>query len=337
MTQHAFIPYTYAAIAPLIDKRTGEIKLGEALAYIQHPDKWETELAQMPATHVLLGAPEDIGVRANGGIGGAQSLWQPALKALLNVQYTDRLPARNLCILGVFDFSALLHEAKDLSATALRPLVHQIDELVYPVIQRIAAMGKVPVLIGGGHNNAYPLLKGVSIALGKKIHCINLDAHSDYRAMEGRHSGNGFRYARAAGYLDRYAIVGLQENYNSAQVVKDLEADPAIHFSWYESIFIREEQSFAEALATAISHVREEATGIELDLDCIERVLSSAATPCGVSVIQARQYLHICLRQLSAGYIHLAEGATQLQDGRTDPLTAKLIAFLVTDMLTAIL
>ncbi len=34
-----------------------------------------------------------------------------------------------------------------------------------------------------------------------QINSINLDAHSDFRPAEGRHSGNGFRYAEEDGYL----------------------------------------------------------------------------------------------------------------------------------------
>lgn len=59
-----------------------------------------------------------------------------------------------------------------------------------------------PIAIGGGHNNAYPMLKGYSLAKKEKINAINCDPHADFRALEGRHSGNGFSYAVNDGYLD---------------------------------------------------------------------------------------------------------------------------------------
>jgi formiminoglutamase len=43
-------------------------------------------------------------------------------------------------------------------------------------------------VIGGGHNNSYPLIKGTAKGWHKagviplaQINCINLDAHADYR------------------------------------------------------------------------------------------------------------------------------------------------------------
>jgi formiminoglutamase len=171
--------------------------------------------------------------------------------------------------------------------------------------------------------------------MGDAVNCINLDAHSDYRMMEGRHSGNGFRYAKADGYLARYAIVGLHRNYNSNAVLSDLSEDADIHHAFYEDIFLWQEQSFKEAITAAIAHTKGLPTGIELDLDCIERVLSSAATPCGITTLEARQYLVQCAGTAKPAYLHLTEGAAELRDGRKDGSTAKLIAYLVSDFIKA--
>ncbi len=318
-----------ADLAALITTRPGETKLGEQVRTVAHPD----EISGCSARFVLLGIPEDIGVRANLGVGGAASAWEPSFKALLNVQATDRLTGRELLVLGAFDFSSLTAKAGDVEDLRARTAI--IDDAVAPVIEKIVQAGKVPVVIGGGHNNAYPLIKGAVRATGKMIHCINLDAHSDYRAAEGRHSGNGFRYARREGFLDRYAVVGLHENYNSREIVAEISQDPAIHHSFYEDIFIREQQTFRQAVTAAIRHTEGAPCGIELDLDCIAGVLSSAATPCGINTLQARQYVSWCAAETEAAYLHITEGAVRLQDGRTDASTAKLIAYLVTDFLKA--
>src|SRR6218665_1582164 len=121
----------------------------------------------------------------------------------------------------------------------LRSLTEHIDARVFPVIQSIIAAGKIPVVIGGGHNNAYPILKGTSIALGKTVNAVNLDAHSDFRVMEGRHSGNGFRYAYQEHYLHRYAMLGLHEAYNSESIVAELQENPDLLPVFWEDIFLR--------------------------------------------------------------------------------------------------
>lgn len=314
-------------------KRPGETKLGEKVACV-HSDDWEAELKRSEAKFVLLGIPEDIGVRANYGIGGAHTLWEPALKALLNVQHTDKLQGDSLLVLGAFYFRELMHGAEHKDATELRALVAQVDEAVSPVIKKIVACGKIPLVIGGGHNNAYPLLQGTAEVKGA-INCINLDAHSDYRKMEGRHSGNGFRYAKAKGFLDRYAVIGLHENYNAQEIVTEFAADPALHSSFYEDIFIHNKLSYTQSIRDAIVHTSAKPVGIELDLDCIEYILSSAATPCGITALQARQYINTCAGFCDVAYLHIAEGATKLRNGKESSYTAKLIAYLLTDFLKA--
>jgi formiminoglutamase len=323
---------TRSHIDHLTFKRPGETRLGETVQ-ILHAEKWETELKENPARFVLLGIPEDIGVRANYGTGGAHTLWEPALKAILNVQDTQGLKGRDIIVLGDFNFRDLMQEAEHADALKLRELVALIDEAVYPVIREIVAAGKIPIAIGGGHNNAYPLLQGTSEAKGSKVNCINLDAHSDFRIMEGRHSGNGFRYARKKGFLDKYAVVGLHRNYNSQEVLNEMEADGDIHFSFYEDIFMDRELDFDDAIDKAISHTAGQPTGIELDMDCIEHVLSSAATPSGISVLDARRYIVRCAKLRHAAYFHITEGAIKLKGGREDLQTAKLVAFLVTDFI----
>ena len=316
-------------------KRPGETKLGECVQLCAIADSWQESLTLSDATFVLLGIPEDIGVRANGGIGGAATAWQPALQSLMNIQSTPQFSGAQLLVLGSFDFTAWQQASQEMSVGQLRELVAQIDDIVNPIITAIVRAGKIPIVIGGGHNNAYPLLKGASKALGYGINCINLDAHSDYRIQEGRHSGNGFRYAKDAGYLSHYAMVGLHQNYNSITVMADIVADSHINYSYYEDIFLEQQLDFAQAVLEAINFTDGVATGIELDLDSIQNVLSSAATPAGISVLHARQYVHLVAQKTSPVYLHLAEGATSLANGRADATTGKLIAYLVSDFIKA--
>jgi formiminoglutamase len=130
-------------------------------------------------------------------------------------------------------------------------------------------------------------------------------------------------------------MVGLHRAYNSGAVLKDLASDPSLHFSFYEDIFLEEQLSFNDAVDSALRHTAGKPAGIELDLDCIKGVLSSAVTPSGIDVLQARQYLHHCMRKADVAYVHITEGAVRLRDGREDISTAKLIAYLIRDVITA--
>lgn len=341
--------YTKEDILSMTKIRRFETRLGERIQYLKADTDWPQVLKQSSAKYVLLGIPEDIGVKANYGTGGADTAWLPFLAAFLNTQSNDFLTGENILLLGHFDFGDLkfLIENNAYShgelTDAYRHAVNSIDEEVENMMKMIASCKKIPLVIGGGHNNSYPIIKGVAKGLYKadviplaQINAINLDAHTDYRVSEGRHSGNGFRYAEEDGYLGKYCIVGLHENYISQNVLMDIHNDPFVDYISYEDIFIHERKNFIQAVAHATGFTEDTVTGIELDLDSIENVLSSDSTPCGVSSLQARQYLCFTATDSKVAYLHICEGAVQLADGRRDEQTGKLISYLVSDFVKSL-
>jgi formiminoglutamase len=328
--------------------RRFETKAGECIQVVADKEHLEISLQHTTAKYVLLGIPEDIGVRANFGTGGTDSLWIPFLSSFLNLQSNDFMSGEEVLLLGHFDFGDLKYlieqNAQDYEekVDAYRHAVITIDEEVEELIKVITACKKIPIVVGGGHNNAYPLIKGAAKGLHKagliplaQINCVNLDAHTDFRPSEGRHSGNGFRYAEEDGYVQKYCIVGVHENYLPQNVWLDIVNNPFLDFITYEDIFIREKRNFIQAVAHAAGFTEDNYTGIELDLDCIEHTLSSATTPAGLSSLRARQYLDFTGANCQAAYLHICEGAVQLTDGRKDESTGKLVSYLVSDFIKA--
>ena len=326
--------------------RKFETKLGERINCVADKASLENTLKQTTCNYILFGIPEDIGVKANQGIGGADSAWFPFLSSFLNIQSNDFLSGENILLLGHFDFNDLKFLIESNAATpdekieAYRHAVNAIDEEVENLVKIITQYKKIPVIIGGGHNNAYPAIKGAAKGLHKadllplsQINCINLDAHADYRPVEGRHSGNAFRYADEDGYLNKYCIIGLHENYLQQNVWMDIVNNPFIDCITYEDIFIHEKKNFIQAIAHATGFTEETYTAIELDLDSIENILSSALTPCGISTLHARQYLNFVATDAKAAYLHICEGATKCNDDRENISTGKLISYLVSDFI----
>jgi formiminoglutamase len=311
---------------------------------------WKEMLKSDPATYVLIGIPEDIGVKANGGLGGAGSAWNDFMTAFLNIQSTDMFSGEEVLLLGAFDFrevaSAIALNAlnsKEALEACRHAVANVIDEEVEELVKTITQARKIPILIGGGHNNAYPILKGAAKGWAQagrlevpSMNAINLDAHADFRIQEGRHSGNAFRYAMDEGFLERYAVVGLHENYNSQSMMDDLYENTRIMYTTYEDIFLKGILTFDQAIQLATSFTKADVTGIELDMDAVDGALSSAQTPCGVTPLQARQYLWQAATELDPAYLHIAEGASHTDDGRTSALTGKLIAYLVSDFIKAL-
>lgn len=324
--------------------RRFETKLGERLQVIANPNELEASLQQSSAVFVLIGIPEDIGVKANMGIGGTDSAWLAFLQAFTNIQSNDFFEGSNILLLGHFDFSDIeqLIEKNahgfDEKLAAYRHAVNTIDDEVEQLIHIVTQNKKIPIVIGGGHNNSYPCIKGAAKGLYKaglipiaQINAVNLDAHADFRPMEGRHSGNGFSYAEADGYLEKYCVLGLHENYLPQNVWMDMVNNPFVDCITYEDIFLHEKRTFLQAVGHATAFTQDTFCGIELDMDCIENALSSASSPLGISLTHARQYISFSAADCKAAYLHISEGAVQLSDGRTHSGTGKMISYLVSD------
>ncbi|MGC4034942.1 MAG: formimidoylglutamase [Chitinophagaceae bacterium] len=336
--------YSKQEILSLTKLRKFETKLGERLQWVKDPMQFESFLKSTKATYFLVGIPEDIGVKANYGTGGADTAWLSFLQSFLNIQSNDFLTGDEIVLLGHFDFGDIQYlidnnaHGDDEKVEAYRHAVTTIDDEVETLIKIITEAKKIPVVIGGGHNNAYPLIKGSAKGWHKagvlplaQINCINLDAHSDYRPAEGRHSGNAFRYAEEDGYLQKYCVVGLQENYLPQNVWIDLVNNPFLDCITYEDIFIHEKRTFLQSVAHAVEFTEDNLCGIELDLDVIQNVLASASTPVGISAVHARQYVTQVAVSSKPAYFHICEGATRLSNGKADDSTGKLISYLVSD------
>ncbi|RYF86129.1 MAG: arginase, partial [Chitinophagaceae bacterium] len=260
----------------------------------------------------------------------------------------DFLSGEDVLLLGHFDFGDLKYVIEnnayspDELIDAYRHAVIAIDEEVEAIIKAIVASNKIPIVVGGGHNNSYPILKAVSKGMFKngklplaQINCISLVSHANFKQMEGRHSGNAFRYAEADGYLGKCALVGLHESNISQNVLADIHANPFVQYSTYEDIFIHERTNFTQAVAHATGFTEDTFAGIEIDLDAIEYALANSCTPSGISVLQARQYVNFAATDVKVAYLHICEGASQMADGRREENTGKLISYLVCDFVKA--
>ena len=337
--------YTKQDILSLTRLRRFETKAGERVQ--QLPDGSLAEsIRKVQARYIIYGIPEDIGVQANYGNPGTSSAWISFLQSFLNIQSNDFLTGEDIAVIGHFDFSEMqqvieknAHDVEE-KVEAYRHAVNAIDEEVETLTKAIVAAGKIPIVIGGGHNNAYPLIKGSAKGLHQaqltalaQINCINLDAHTDYRPSEGRHSGNGFRYAEEDGFLQKYCVVGIHENYLPQNVWMDVVNNPFMDCITFEDIFIHEKRSFRQAVSHAIQFTDDTYCGVELDLDSIEDTPSSASTPSGIQSLHSRQYINLCAAHTKTCYVHICEGAVRMRNADGEKNTGKLISYLVTDFI----
>ncbi len=335
-------PFSMADLAKVTHYRSGEIKFGERMLTVPKDIAPGHFLKTCEAPYVLFGIPEDIGVRANYGIPGTASAWNSAISAIANIQHNKFCKGNHILVLGTLDVTEQMTAVAELDfhimadRVKMSELVRQIDKEVAHIVYSIIKAGKTPILIGGGQNNAYGAIKGTALAQGKPVNAINMDAHSDFRILEGRHNGNAFSYAYEEGFLKKYFIFGLHESYTSKNVLHNLKKmEDRVRYTTYDEIRIRREKSFTEEMEEAFEFIEDTAFGLEIDLDAIPNVASSAMTMSGFSVQEVRQFIYFFASHKNAAYLHISEGAPSLGDSKDGELIGKLIGYMVTDFIKA--
>ncbi|SHH55152.1 formimidoylglutamase [Winogradskyella jejuensis] len=332
------ILFTSNHLKSTVKTRKGETKLGEHVQLINNLTTIYEDIKALDVDYVIFGVCEDIGVIANHGKSGTYKAWDATIKILLNTQSNAFLNAKKILVLGYLEYEEQLKFVKDESLTdkkrvaLARKLTETVDEDVSHLVFSIIKAGKTPIIIGGGHNNAYGNIKGTSLALKQPVNAINFDAHHDFRPEEGRHSGNGFSYAYNEGFLKNYFIFGLHENYISQKSLETLNETKSIEYNTFEALYVRKEQGFSDELKRAIAHVGNSSFGIEVDCDAIENVPSSAMTPSGFSSSKARQFVNKLGQQKNAKYLHICEAAPSKKNKAQ---VGKLISYLIIDFIKA--
>ncbi len=200
------------------------------------------------------------------------------------------------------------------------------------MVYQIVKAGKIPIIIGGGQNNSYGNIKGTSLVKNSAINVVNLDAHPDFRPEEGRHSGNGFSYAFAEGFLKNYFVFGLHENYTSETIFKTINKIKSVQYNTFEGMKVRKEKKFRSELQIALDHVSNTSFGIEIDCDAIESVPSSAQSPSGFSVNNVREFVNFFGQNINVAYLHICEASPKKKQQNQ---VGKLISYLITDFMRA--
>ncbi len=309
------IRFTETELTKYTLQRSGEVKFGERMEMIPRDADIMNSLRTSEAEFVLVGIPEDIGIRANYGRAGASGVWESTLRSLVNLHHNKYNKGGRLLVLGHIDVADKMAAAQNLDPKnkeqrkELMALVEKIDKDVSHVICQIVKAGKYPIIVGGGQNNAYGNIKGLALAKGKAVNAINFDSSTDFKLMEGRHSSNGFSYAFEEGFLKNYFVFGLHENYTSKGVLENIKKfSERVQFNTYEQIAVRKEKHFSEEMALAQGFMGQTSFGIELDMSAINDAVATKGTPSGFGVERVRQFIHYFGKLQNAAYLHICEG-----------------------------
>jgi formiminoglutamase len=308
-----FIPSTHAQLLTWTSVRDGETKLGQTLK-IEISDK---------TRFLLLGIEESIGPQSNFGMPGSENGFLSFIKRFVNIQANQFMLGDEICFIGSIKQNREFTTIKN-----GRLAIEELDELVNQLLLNHCTDNIIPIIVGGGHNNAFPIAKALHSIKTSKIDIINLDPHADCRAIEGRHSGNPFSYGIKEGCIEKYSVLGLHMGYNS-QFSMDFLKEKNCSHTFYDNYLSDRKQLYLD-LKHEIS-TRNNPIGFEIDLDAIAFMPSSAFSPSGWTLDEARVYIQICAETENIAYLHLPEGAPN--SNYEDKVVGKALSYLVYDFI----
>ncbi len=139
-----------------------------------------------PGRPVLIGFPQDAGVRRNAGRPGAAGAPLAIRRWLYRLTPWDAITGADLTRINLLDLGNV-RSGDDVEAS---------QAALAAVVAAVRTAGGLPVVLGGGHETAYGCFLG-HVAVAPAVAIVNIDAHLDVRpTLDGRgHSGSSFRQA----------------------------------------------------------------------------------------------------------------------------------------------
>ncbi|WP_159023497.1 arginase family protein [Formosa sp. L2A11] len=332
------VVFNNSDLSRFLNIRPSESKFGEHVNMLPPVCNIYEYIEKLDVNYVLIGIPENIGVLANFGKQSTIHTWEATLKSLLNIQKNEFTNPENVLILGYLNFEKELKKINELDLSIdkqldkCRKIVSKIDKEVSNLVYSIKKAGKIPIIVGGGHNNSYGNIKGSALALNSPINVINLDTLTNFKPEEGRHSGNGFTYAYVEGFLKNYYVFGVHENHIPNSILKEINKLKHISFSSYESIEVKQTTTFKKELKQALSCIEALPFGIEIDCSAIEKLNEDTSTTSGFSTKKARRFVNYFGKREAVQYLHICEAAPTKENALH---IGKQISYLITDFINA--
>ncbi len=274
----------------------------------------------------IIGVPTDEGVKRNGGRVGAKD-GPDAIRA----EFYKKTPF----VIGK-DASPSAVPVFDFGNVKIGKTLEETHTRLSETVQTLAAAGIVPIVLGGGHDIAYPNFVGFSS--GKRnVGVINIDTHLDYRKpIPKRNSGTSFRqmldHPSSALNAMNLVEVGIQSFANAADHYSELVERGATVFS------LRDVR--AEGVAKTLDLAYELATAsvdslyMSFDLDVVHSTDApgvSAPLPTGFT---AEEFLTAALfagKRRKTKLIDIVEMNPKYDvDGRTAKLAALAMMYFLT-------
>lgn len=298
------------------NSRIAEVKISETICFGEEARNSKFQ---------ILGISEDIGPQMNNGLAGAKNGFRDFLSTFQNIQSNRHLNGKEIGILGEITQNSDFTSHKNNTGW-----IEELDDFVVSLLNENSSLNQTIIVIGGGHNNAYPLLKHQNRLLNKDLFAINIDPHGDCRATDFRHSGNPFSYAINQSILKEYKILGLHQSYNNEFIYNFID-EHNVSISYFEDYIDNPSEFISDLRQFVLGHDKNKNYTLDLDLDSISFVASSAYTPSGFSIEECRRLIRILSSGIKFSHFHLPEGSPKTDKEIKE--YAKMISYFVADFI----
>ncbi len=282
-----------------LDQRLGDVVLRDQAA------GWATSRV------ILLGCPEDEGVRRNQGRPGARFAPREIRRALY--RYPVGGAHRDLRLLDLGDIRS-------------GPTLEETHERLRGVVYRVLAAGKKAVVLGGGNDISYPDVAALR-QVAERLLVLNIDRHLDVRAAEQRNSGTPYRQLLEEGLIrpDQFHEVACNTFANS----------PA-HLEWLRTLGVGihvlgelRKEGVGSAVGSIVAESSADAIFFGFDLDVVRAVEAPGVSdpgPMGLTAREVCEIADIAAKDPRTRLIELTEVNPEFdRDGVTAKLAANII------------
>lgn len=280
------------------DKRLGEVVTSDPAHYSS-------------GDVVILGCPQDEGVRRNmGRLGAAEG--PRAIRASL-YRTTDFDPDRRL---GVFDLGDV-----DTSGT-----LEAMHARLHTVVREVLSSGKRLIVLGGGNDISYPDVSALH-SVASPLLAFNIDTHFDVRADAQMNSGTAYRRLLEEGVLEgeHFYEIACQDFANSPVYERYLKAKGVTLWPLED---LRRETPTA-VLGNIMNRSTAPLIFFGFDMDCVRSADApgvSAPSPSGLSAEEALEIARLAGFEPRARLFEITEVNPKYDiDGRTARLAALMV------------
>jgi formiminoglutamase len=279
-------------------RRADDLHLEDIIEY------WRGEAPRLkPGQAVLVGFPQDEGVRRNHGRPGAAQAPHEIRQYLYQLTPWD----------AEHNIDLADHPPVDMGSVRITGSLEESQAALGDVVGGILDQGAVPLILGGGHETAYGHYLGY-LSNPWPVGIINIDAHLDVRpCLDGQrgHSGSPFRQALEHPTHplpgNRYICLGAQPHAVS-RTHWQYASDRGCTVRWCHEVKHNLEQQFLgeiDQLASTGCHVY-----VTLDADAIQLADVpgvSAPNPVGLTGAAAVSVAHLAGKSPAISSFDLVE------------------------------